>query len=284
MANVGTVLHRISRTLCSPRLQRAVLEPAIADLQHDYAGARGTALRARALVSGYAAFWQALASCIVRDASTVDARGYFGRAAVAFGLTVAAVATAEALLMQPWALRGDILRLLLTHGTLLRYVGWRAHLDSLTLTYGVPLAMFPAMFAAAHPRRAAPATVVVTLIAGVSLTIVASGWIAPALVRWEGARERAAFIAATGGRLYLAPDGGDLCPDCEAWPALIRGAWAPPYHRYPGYPNYVAPEDRGAAESHRGVIRERLLLIAFAWVVGLAGWWLGASRARCGTA
>jgi hypothetical protein len=154
----------------------------------------------------------------------------------------------------------------LYHGPILPYVGWSVYINSATLTFGVPLALLPALWYAARRSHSSRSTVALATIAlGIMLTFVSSGWIAPAVVSGN-ARTPTRF---------------DSCPDCEAWPELIRGALAPPIHRYPGYPNYVAPEDRGAAEWHRSVIKERLLLLVLALISGLCGWWIGArARAR----
>jgi hypothetical protein len=91
-------------------------------------------------------------------------------------------------------------------------------------------------------------------------------------------RQHERFVAGTGGKYFIRPLDFDGCPDCHAWPGLIRGAVAPLKHRYPGYPHYVAPEDRGLPEWYQAVLRERLLLAAFAMSAGLAGWWLGRFR------
>jgi hypothetical protein len=75
--------------------------------------------------------------------------------------------------------------------------------------------------------------------------------------------------------LQIRPIDFDGCPDCGTWVDLVRGALAPLKHRYPGYPRYVAPEDRNLPEWYSAVLRERLLLAACAMSAGLAGWWLG---------
>ncbi len=69
---VGDTLHRIARSSCSSELCGQVLEPAIADLQHQYAHA-GRA-RLRPLLGGYAAFWWSFASCLARDAVSRESR------------------------------------------------------------------------------------------------------------------------------------------------------------------------------------------------------------------
>jgi hypothetical protein len=168
------------------------------------------------------------------------------------------------------------------------YLGWSARMNAATLMFGVPVAMFPAlMFASRRRATFRPGAAVLLLALGVLLTIVSSGWVAPAVARADSIEQHDRFVRDTGGRFYTQPIEVQLdrYPDSKAWPDLIRGAIAPPKHRYPGYPNFVAPEDRGLREWHRAVIRERVLLVVFALVAGLMGWWLGTSRLwRRGTA
>ena len=56
----GRVLHRVATTLCSPIFSERVVEPLIADLQHEWRTAIGLVQALRTLASGYAAFWRAL--------------------------------------------------------------------------------------------------------------------------------------------------------------------------------------------------------------------------------
>jgi hypothetical protein len=279
MANVGTVLHRISKILCSPRLQRAVLEPAIADLQHDYAGARGAALRARALVSGYAAFWRSFGWCLGRDAVASESRDFLVAVGAAFAITVTIIAASEVLFLHTDARLHIVAMHVLYSGHYGAYVGWSALNNTATLTFGVPAAMFPAVFFAARRRTiAAPVAPLLTIATGAVLTIISSGWVAPAIVRLNQIQHYGHAPRGLPETESLESQ-LDAYPDGKAWPALIRGASAPLRHRYPGYPNYVAPEDRGLPQWHRSVIRERLLLIVLASIAGLTGWWLGATRA-----
>jgi hypothetical protein len=278
MANVGTVLHRISRTLCSPRLQRAVLEPAIADLQHDYAGATATA-RARALVSGYAAFWRSFGWCLGRDAVASESRDFLVTAGAAFAITIFVIAASEVLFLHTDPRLRRVAMHVLYSGDYGAYVGWSALSNTATLMFGVPLAMFPALLIASRRRTTAvPVAPLLTIAAGAVLTIISSGWVAPASVRMDQIRHYGHAPRGLPETESLESQ-LDRYPDSKAWPALIRGANAPLKHRYPGYPNYVAPEDRGLPQWHRSVIRERLLLIVLAPILGLAGWWLGLTRA-----
>jgi hypothetical protein len=50
----GSVLHRIARVTCTSDHYERVLEPALADLEHEWDGARSRS----ALLLNYAAFWQ----------------------------------------------------------------------------------------------------------------------------------------------------------------------------------------------------------------------------------
>jgi hypothetical protein len=279
---VGMWLQRVARGICSSALCDRVLEPAIADLQHEYAQP-GPAWRRR-LLGGYAAFWWSFAWCVARDAVASESRRDLGAAAVTFAIAVFTMATAELLSLHTLpALRAATLRLLYW-GPYLPYVGWSAWINVATLTFGVPLAMFPVLLVAARGRSNGPhGSALLTIAAGMLVTVVSSGWLAPAVVRWGEIRQRNQVFA-TGGRLVLPGDYFDACPDCQAWPGLIRGAFAPLKHRYAGYPNYVAPEDRGLPAWYRAVLRERLLLAIFAMLAGLAGWALGLRASTAGTA
>lgn len=262
----GFLLGRIARAVCSADPCRRVLDPAIADLQHDYARAPSTRRRISALAAGYAAFWQSLGWCVVIDARSRESREFNVRAAVAFAITVATLAAVEELMMHAS---------LATNSFVVRhvwYVGFSAMSDTATLRFGVPLAMFPALFYAT--RRSAGftrAAAIRTIALGAVVTVASSGWIAPAFERWKGARQRDAFLRDTGGRIYLPPVEEHAYPPNDSWPDLFRGAVAPDRHRYPGYPTYVAPEDRGLREFYRMTIYDRLFLIDLALLAGLLG-------------
>ena len=280
---VGIALERIARVCCSRELSQRVLEPAIADLQHEYAHAATSAERQRALLGGYAAFWRSLARCLARDAVSRESHGYLVAAAVAFVVVVGALGTCEALLLHTApGLRTATLRILYW-GPYLPYVGWSAWIKTGTLMFGLPFAMLPAILHATRRGAAfTPGAALLAIAAGTLLTIASSGWIAPAIVRRDEIRQHDSFVASNGGRYQIPPIDFDGCPDCQAWPGLIRGAFAPLKHRYPGYPKYVAPEDRGLPEWYRSVARERLLLAVFAILAGLIGWRLGQDQCSAG--
>lgn len=273
----GRLLARFVGAMCSADLCSRVLEPAIADLQHDYMRATGFPRRLRALFRGYASFWQSFSWCFAQDAFTRDANEFNARAAVAFLIAVAAATATEVLLMHGSQIsRGLVLR----HPT---YVGFSALTDTATLRFGIPLAMFPALFYAS--RRVAhltPAALLRTIALGTLLTVVASGWVAPSIERWRSLRQREAFTLATGGPYYQPPIEWllDDHPESKTWPDLIRGALAAPRHRFPGYPAYNAQVDRDLDRWHRFVIYDHVLLIVLAIFCGLLGW--GMARRRDG--
>jgi hypothetical protein len=284
---VGDTLHRIARRSCSSELCGQVLEPAIADLQHDYSRASRTAERLRRLLGGYAAFWRSLGWCLAREAVSRESRDGLSAAAVAFAVVVGTLGACEVLFLHTTpGLRMATFRVLYW-GPFLPYVGWSAWIDTGTLVFGLPFAMFPALLYAS--RRSVAFTPGAALLAtglGTLLTIASAGWIAPAVVRANTVRQHNRIIADSGGsnKVAIASIDFDGCPDCQSWPRLIRGARAPLKHRYSGYPNYVAPEDRGLPDWYRSVARERFLLIGFAISAGLAGWWLGVRSSTAGIA
>ncbi|HEV8211664.1 MAG TPA: hypothetical protein VGP77_16170 [Vicinamibacterales bacterium] len=278
---VGDALHRIGRNLCSCDLCGRVLEPVIADLQHEYEHADGAAERFFALLGGYAAFWRSFGWCLARDAAARESRRYLGSASVAFLIVVGTLALSEILFLHTLqGVRNVVLRVL-SWVPYLSYIGWSARINTATLTFGLPLAMLPALLYATRRRGIiTPSAALLAIALGTILTTASSGWIAPAVVRWSVVAERDRFVVAIGGRRQVPPIDFDGCPDCRAWPDVIRGARAPLKHRYPGYPTYVAPEDRGLPAWYRSVLRERLLLIVFAILAGLIGWRLGLALER----
>ena len=71
----GRTLHRIASLVCSPETLDRVVEPAIADLQREYAMRTGAFARAWVLVVGYLAIFKVIAICLVTiSASTDDER------------------------------------------------------------------------------------------------------------------------------------------------------------------------------------------------------------------
>ena len=68
----GTTLHRLAAHLCSAKTLERVVEPAIADLQKEYAASSGRAWqRGWILLSGYSAILKVIAICAM-SVSTTD--------------------------------------------------------------------------------------------------------------------------------------------------------------------------------------------------------------------
>lgn len=273
----GRWIHRIAVALWSSATCERFLEPAIADLQHDSARATTPAQHARALANGYVAAWVGLAACAVHDSSRAESRAFSTRARTVFLLTVSIAFVLESVLMHTSIVtrRYVVSRV--------PYVGFAAMTDTATLRFGVPLAMFPAIFDAAC-RAAAPlrGATVRAIALGALATFVASGFVAPALDRIRAIRDRDAFVAATG-RYDMQPPLEwqlDRYPPAKSWPALIRGAVAPPPHRFAGYPTYVAPEDQGLQRRHRQEICERTVVVVLAVAFGAFGWTAARLRLR----
>ena len=153
------------------------------------------------------------------------------------------------------------------------------HSGTATLRYGVALAMFPAMaYARTRSNRRTPAAGAAAIAVGTLLTLASSGWLAPAVESRQAVREHEDFVRGTNGRIYTLPLDVTLAtsPMTKPWPALIRGAFEPAPHRFPGYPWYDAREDKAAHDSHWWEIRERVFISVVGVLVALFGWTLGA--------
>jgi hypothetical protein len=250
----GRLLHALARRLCSPQRCVNVLEPAIADLQRD-----------SNRVAGYTAFWIAFADSLARDVWEPDSRELFGQAAAVFmGLTATSALVEAAVMRSP-------LRSALQH---VPYVYWYALASSATLVWIVPLAIAPALrYGRRHAPHAPGVAGVVAAAVGVCVALAALGWIAPAIERAGIVRQHQAFEMATHGRFQTVPLAVDLdrMSGAKSFPSLITGALAPPAHRFPGYPNYVAPEDRSSHESHWMDLKLRALLLVASIVSGIVG-------------
>jgi hypothetical protein len=68
----GRTLHRFASRLCSSKTLERVVEPAIADLQKEYAAAGRASRRAWVLLSGYAAILKVIAICALNVSATTD--------------------------------------------------------------------------------------------------------------------------------------------------------------------------------------------------------------------
>jgi hypothetical protein len=103
----GRTLHRFASRLCSSNTRARVVEPAIADLQKEYAAARGAGSRAWILFRGYSAIFKVIAICALRVSSTTqDERRALSRT---FAWSVGSIAAFSALLTLPpllqWSMR-----------------------------------------------------------------------------------------------------------------------------------------------------------------------------------
>ena len=88
----GRMLHRLAAVVCSPDTLERIVEPAIADLQKEYAQPRtSTAGRARALTTGYTAILQVIAMCALSFslATDDDQRAIVRTMAWSFAFTIA---------------------------------------------------------------------------------------------------------------------------------------------------------------------------------------------------
>ena len=103
----GRTLHRLASNLCSPKTLERIVEPAIADLQKEYAGAGRTSRRAWVLVTGYSAVLKVIVVCALSVSSTShDERQALSRT---FAWSVGWIVVISALLTLPpllqWSMR-----------------------------------------------------------------------------------------------------------------------------------------------------------------------------------
>ena len=124
----GRMLHRISVRLCSERSLERIVEPAIADLQKEYAGviAGHPLLRAWTLLRGYSSLLKVLAMCTLSMQIETDVERYM--LAKTLGWSLAFVVASAALLILPP---------LYSHGNAVR--GW--YLVLTLVPQAVPLAI-----------------------------------------------------------------------------------------------------------------------------------------------
>lgn len=268
----GRHLYHLACVLCSASLRENVVVPAIADFQHQYAASAGTVARMDALVVGYMTVWQTLAWCLIRDALSPDSREFHWTAATAFLAAVAATASGEYLLFQTSAAAHR----LAMH---VPYLYWSYVSTSATLEFGVPLAMFPALFyARARCGRPAAAVGLTTCAAAMLLTLASTGWLAPAVARQRSIRSHNEYVRRTAGRLYIDPLEWtlDRSPWSKSWPALVGGALRrEPVRRYPEYPWNVAEVDVMLPRVHRQEILNRLFLVGIGLLAAILGWIVG---------
>ena len=102
----GRLLHRLAALICSTHTLEHIVEPAIADLQNEYAGACGIAERIRILVAGDVAILKVIAICAVRtpmgdEEQCAVLRALAWAAAMTFGVAVILIALQIYTLYEP---------------------------------------------------------------------------------------------------------------------------------------------------------------------------------------
>jgi hypothetical protein len=232
-----------------------ILEPLIADLQHEWS----TSARVASLLHGYAAFWCAFTLCagraVAREAVRPPSATFSMRAGVAFASTLGAATIFQFALIPLWpmpiALNWTPLGLMVARG----------------LTLGVPMATLTTiMYARAKQHHSRAADGFKTGLAGVLLTLVVVGWISPLGTRAYGMHLVSQLRLPTqsvAGRESFHPERAvDASPAVKTWPELARAA-------------------RGAsvyALNYQRESRQRVELVILSIVLAFAGWTLGRLR------
>ena len=102
----GRALHRLAAGICCAKTLEHVVEPAIADLQREYAIAPGRMHRVRVLMTGYAAIIKVVGICALRlSEPTAEDRHALGR--ILMWSVGGVVATTTLLLVPPLLSRGQ---------------------------------------------------------------------------------------------------------------------------------------------------------------------------------
>ncbi len=113
----GRTLHRLATHICSAKTLERVVEPAIADLQKEFAGADRGARRAWVLLTGYVAILKVIFLCAVSVSTlSTDARSAIGRT---MKWSIALMVAVTALLMLPPLASVDARISLVSLGTLI---------------------------------------------------------------------------------------------------------------------------------------------------------------------
>ncbi len=266
----GTTLHRLARATCTRDRCDRVLEPALADLQHEWS----TSKSRRTLFENYAVFCQLWGRCLLQDVIAPESRSFNTATLAAFAVTVTAAALTELVLMH-----GSVELRRLIVGSVHSRVVSAAMFDTATLRYGVPLAIGPALvYATRRSTRIAPAGYLAVAALGVLVTMLSSGWIAPALIRHEMTQQHDAYArwaahapsSSTHG-WYVPPLDFSGFQPAKAWPELILSAAEPPRHQSPLMPGYVALGEEMRPAADRREIIERLLIVLMAFGSAILG-------------
>ncbi|HEX7797900.1 MAG TPA: hypothetical protein VF456_26240 [Vicinamibacterales bacterium] len=270
----GTTLHRLARLTCSSDRCNRVLEPALADLQHYWSTSRSWS----ELLRNYAVFWQSWGTCLLQDVIAPESRSFSTAAVTAFALTVAGTALLELVLMHGSI---DIRRRIISVSS---RVACAAMFDTATLRYGVPLAIGPTLLYATWrtTTRVAPAAYLTAAALGMFVTVLASGWIAPALIRYDMTQQHDGYArwaahapsSSTQG-WYVPPLDFSWFAPAKPFPELILGAIEPLRRQSELMPLYVTPDEEKRSSADRREIFERLFLVLLAFASAVVGATIG---------
>lgn len=244
----GRLLHALARR-CPDAMRERVLEPLIADLQHEWQITRSV----RRLARGYVAFWLTFAlcagRCLARESVVPPSATFMRRAATAFVASLVAT---------------TLLQLTLMAARPSSYMTAFGLTIARALTLGVPTAILPAlMYARTRGGRPSGADGFKIALIGVLLTMATFGWISPL-----GTRAYGMHIVS---QLHLSdphdsrnpawhPERAvEANPGAKTWPELLRASggtsvWAVRYRRE---------------------AQERMALVVLSIVLAFAGWTLG---------
>jgi hypothetical protein len=167
-------------------------------------------------------------------------------------------------------------------------VVFAARSDTATLRYGVALAMGPALcYATWRTQRVAPAAYVTVAALGIVLTVLASGYIAPALIRREMIRQHDSYArwaaqapSSSVRGWYVPPLDFSSWEVAQSWPDLMRSAAESLRHESALVPWYVAPGEDTRPARDRQEIMERLLLIPLTLGSAVIGTTIGRAMRR----
>jgi hypothetical protein len=237
----GRFLHRLARRLLPTGACESVLEPLLADLQHEWQHPTERLLdRAWRLAHGYWAFWVALGFCGVRTMlrGAVSPVEIEAARPAAIGFAIAACGIA-------------VLRYAVSSNYRQQPLGILALGQLSTLGFSVVFAMVPAfMYARPQPHRAWNPTTSRLLIAGIAISIVCVGWVGPA---FNGAHEHALG--------HFLDDRNQ--PAFASLPSILRAVRSP------------ATAD---PLMWRQALNGTVAMIVMALLLGLIGWQLSAFR------
>ncbi len=153
----GHLLHRVAVVVCSPAFCDHVVEPLLADLQHEWVEASTLRIRTSACIHGYASFWVALAGGLINDAR-FDFSGFKSRVAIPLAFMG---------LMAGLVLIGSGARSWVETGR----VNWSEALEGLGWMSGLVISIVVGRYRARHAERRAVLGFTVALTLGVTFLI-----------------------------------------------------------------------------------------------------------------